>query len=436
MRNIIVVAYQLHYSKGSECAVAWDYITHMNKNNHLTVIYGSSAGHHSIGDTKAMEDYTRANDVENVTFIPVKPSFPLKKMDYSLIGTLKFYKAYRNWHKDVKDVVSKLIKESHYDIIHFLGPIGYHEPGFLFDMPVPYIWGPIGGLGQMPNRLVLQTQKRWGGVKCQVFIKQLFNYLRMHFNTRVKKALSNADVVIGCTTEIKGVIQKLVYNNHHSKIEYLPENCISHLHDINYAKFNSEVINMIFVGRLDIMKAPMIVLEALSRLGTLANGFHVVFLGAGPMQEKYKEFIHINDLENIVTLKGQVERSEVFSLMSNAQMMLLTSLMDANTTVVWEAMSHAVPVLSLDHCGMHDTIKEESGIKIPLGTYDEVVNSITEVFRKLVERPELLKEMAENLLKDREAYTWERRSVKFDNLYALAEKQFEERGNYGYKTEN
>lgn len=40
--NILVLAYLLSPSKGSEYSVAWNYVTHMSKKNNLTVLYGAS----------------------------------------------------------------------------------------------------------------------------------------------------------------------------------------------------------------------------------------------------------------------------------------------------------------------------------------------------------------------------------------------------------
>ena len=40
MKNILVLAYQLSPTKGSEYSVAWNYVTRMSKYNRLTVLYG------------------------------------------------------------------------------------------------------------------------------------------------------------------------------------------------------------------------------------------------------------------------------------------------------------------------------------------------------------------------------------------------------------
>ena len=55
MKNILVLAYQLSPTKGSEYSVAWNYVTRMSKYNHLTVLYGVSGIH--LGDCDEMEGF-------------------------------------------------------------------------------------------------------------------------------------------------------------------------------------------------------------------------------------------------------------------------------------------------------------------------------------------------------------------------------------------
>lgn len=423
MRNIIVIAYQLHYSSGSEYAVAWDYITHMSKTNRLTVLYGTCRGHHNIGNTDEMQAYYDSHPLENVTLIPVKPSFQSHNYGFSLLGVYRFYKEYKNWHKDVYNEVIKLVQINHYDLIHFLGPIGYYEPGYLYNLPIPYIWGPIGGgLGKMPP---FQLIFRQGINTPSIFfcIKSIFERISLYLNKRARLAMEKSDVLICATTEYKQTVERLIGINHHSNVQYLPENCINKLYDLNYKKFQSQNINLLYVGWLVSRKAPFLILESLARLDKKSH-IHLDMIGDGPLKKKAQEFVKENDLSEKVTFHGRIDRSEVFKLFTNAHLMVLPSLHDANTTVVWEAMSYCVPTLCLDHCGMHDVISDKSGLKINVANYNEVVEEITIRLNQILVNPDSLVKMAEQLMIDRSRYTWDKRSAIFENYYMLAESNF------------
>lgn len=131
-----------------------------------------------------------------------------------------------------------------------------------------------------------------------------------------------------------------------------------------------------------------------------------------------------NGISDIVNWHGKVIRSEVFNHLNNAHMMVLPSLHDANTTAVWESLSMAVPVLTLDHCGMHDVITPEFGIKIPIHSYNQVVCDIAKELTDLVKTPEKVKEMAESVVNNRGKYTWETRKEFFENMYDTAIEQY------------
>ena len=428
MRNIIVIDYKLHYSRGSECSVAWNYIKNMSQNNKLIVLYGSSGEHHQIGNTVEMEEWCKKNVFDNVEIIPVKPTFKVEDWNYSLKGISQFYKAYKLWHLDVLRVVNRLITSRKVDIIHFLGPIGYHEPGFLYDLPVPYIWGPVGGIIKVPQKLLLTVDKKTGsrdGLK--ISAKALISKWRLSTNKEVKKAMRETDVLVCATRGNQKAIEKAIGNKHHSKLFYMAENCLDRMYDLNYLKFESEKINLIFIGRMDVGKALIILLEALNKLGQANKIFHLDVLGDGELKAQMMDYVIKNGLNEVVEFHGNVARNKVFEMLQNAHLMVITSLIEGNPTTIWESMSHAVPTLTLDHCGMHDTIKDGSGIKIPLGSYDEVVNRIIFELQKLAETPSILKDMALQLVKDREEFTWEKRKEIFENLYYTAEQQFRNR---------
>ena len=135
-------------------------------------------------------------------------------------------------------------------------------------------------------------------------------------------------------------------------------------------------------------------------------------------------------------MHGKVDRQEVFQSISSAHMMVLPTLKDANTTVVFEAMAHAVPTMCFDHCGMHDTIKKGSGIKIPIASYSQSVNNMALQLRRVANDRSILKKMAEQLLEDRKVYTWEHRMNTFEEYYKLAVTQFAKREINGRKKEN
>lgn len=423
MKKILVLAYQLHYSKGAEYAVAWNYICHMSENNQLTVLFGESQDFQLIGHTEEMDAYIKDHPMKNVEFIPVKPSFELGTYGYSNYGNYLFYKDYRRWHYDAYKVACELIKKEKFDLVHFLGPIGYREPGYLMQLPLPYIWGPIGGFGGIPIRLIKATSSLSGAVK--MVMKKLLNKIQEQTDKRVHKALKDSDVVICATTEWYEICYKLVGKKHHSRLFYQPENCIDKVYPLNESKFSTGKIHLIIISSIDSRKALILVLEAIKRLSDKERESIVLdILGKGPLENKLKQWTQNNGISDCVNWHGKVERSKVFNMLNDAHLMMLPSLHDANTTAVWESLSMGVPVLSLDHCGMHDVISPELGVKIPIHSYNQVVEDIRKVLIDFINNPMRLKELAESVVNNRQKYTWDTRKLFFENMYDIAIEQY------------
>ena len=424
MRHIVVVAYQLHYSFGSEYSVAMNYVKNMSESNKLTVIYGTSAGFHDIGNTKDMENWLSRNSIFNVDFVALKPSHQSHNYDFSLWGQFKFYKEYKLWHEDVRDYVVQLLKRVRIDIIHYLGPIGYREPGYLYDLPVPYIRGPIGGLGGANMRLLKAT----GSVKLAIHFlsKRILNELQTRFSWRNIKAMKDSDVLICATTEQQEIVNKMIGHKHHSKILFRQENCLERIYKLNADKFNDDKLRLIFIGSIDGRKGLPIILEALKELPLNAN-LQLDVVGDGHARKDLEKMAKRNGLDHFISWHGNVPRDQVFEMLGKAHLMLLPSLMEGNPTTVWEAMSQGVPSLTLQNCGMRDTVTNEVGYSIAIKSYSQVICDITKVLKQILDKPQILQEKAYKVMEDRKRYLWGERKEFFEEVYALAEAQYAKR---------
>lgn len=413
MKNILVVAFQLHHSAGSECSVAMDFARNMSRYHHITMLYGAGRQFHKIGDTAEMEEWTKSHNIMNADFIPVYPSFKSREYGYSMLDNFFFYREYRRWHRDLRRKIEELCAFERYDLIHYLGPIGYHEPGFLRGLGVPVIWGPIGGFESVSIGLLnpfISFQYYF-----KTIVKNIVNVFQYRFDRRVRAALSESDAVIFAISKYIDIVSPFVSADSRRHFYYLPENCIANAFPLNESKFSGNLINMIFIGRLDYHKGFYFIIEALKKIKDRSRiRLHV--LGAGPLEEKFK--LLSNEVSDSIIWHGSVPRGEVIFFLNNSHIMVLPSILDANTTVVWEAMSVGVPILAFDHCGFHDTIIDrKTGFLVHPTTYSKAVKDIADIINEIIDNPQILKEYAMNVLSHRNIYTWENRAAFLNHLY-------------------
>lgn len=411
MKHILVLAYAISPYKGSEFSVAWNYVKNMSKDNKLTVLYGTSDEH--MGEVQSMERFLRDNQLDNVTFVPVKPDGLAECLNWANKHNLfvyTFYYAYQRWqylaYLEARNIVKQKI-----DLIHFVGMIGYREPGYLWKLGLPYVWGPICGANNAPQ--VLMKNMPWMGRLKQTF-RTMANKYQLRHSRRLKKALAATDVLLTATSENQRIFKQV----HGKDSICLPENCISGEIKLNTSKFNHpDKYHLIFVGRIDSGKSLQILLGAVAILKHL-DRVMLDIVGDGPLKPSLQQFAHKNGLDSVVTWHGQLPRAEAVELFDSAHLHCITSVSEGNPTTIWEAMSYGVPTLSFDHCGMHDTIDDSSGIRVRImDTYDKCVSGVANAIDELLEHPESFEKLAKGTIKRAEKYTWEERRIFWNQLY-------------------
>lgn len=403
MKHILVLAYQLSPTKGSEYSVAWNYVTRMSKYNRLTVLYGVSGEH--LGDCHEMEEFVKTNELPNVAFVCVKPNRLTNALNWcNRHGFLNytFYFAYQAWQRQVYKEARKLVRCQKFDLIHFVGPIGYREPGYLWKLNLPYMWGPIGGANRASTILLTKSSTL---AKFKFSFRNFANELQLKYLSRLKKALAKTDLLLTATSEN----QKKFKSRFNKDSIYLPENSISTEIKLNVSKFdNCTSYHIICIGSLVAGKTINILLEALALIKHKEKVI-VDIVGDGPERRSLEKLARKYKVHSYIHWHGQLPRNKAVQLFNNAHLHVITSAKEGNPTTIWEAMSYGVPTMSFDHCGMHDTICERCGIRIPIRSYNQCVTDLATEIDRLLEYPEKFKQLAEGTIICAKKFTWETR---------------------------
>ena len=417
----MVLAYAISPTRGSEYSVAWNYVAHMSKYCHLTVLYGTSGEH--MGDCEEMEKFVANGGLKNVDFVFVKPDRKTNLLNWcnkhGFLG-YTFYWAYHLWHKLAYKKASSLTKTRKFDLVHFVGPISYREPGFLWKLNLPYMWGPIGGGNQ--TNAILQKHTSMG-VRIKFSFRNIANWVQIRFKFSLREALKNTDLLLTATTENQRLFERLLS----VKSIYLPENAIATEIMLDKKKFdNPERYHILIVGSLIPRKAVHIALEAMAKMNSL-DRVHLDVVGDGPLSSTLQQYAMENGLSAHITWHGQVSRNKVLELFKMAHVHLVTSLSEGNPTTIWEAMSCGVPTISFDHCGMHDIICRQCGVKIPIHDYEQCVGDLAMELERLIGDSQRLEALAEGVVRCAQNYTWNLREKVLLEYHDMVIDNFEKR---------
>ena len=197
---------------------------------------------------------------------------------------------------------------------------------------------------------------------------------------------------------------------------YLPENGIVNMGNnipIRYEKDNT--LRIIWVGAICYRKGLVLLLDALKQVKS--KNWQLDICGNGELLDKLKNKAKYYDIDTRINWHGSLSREEVFKLFQKAHLHVISSLGEATTTVLFEAMSYGVPTMTLDHCGMAGVVCEKCGIKIPIHSYKQVISDMAKHIDDLIENPGKIQLLSQGVLECSKKYMWENRVKVFNEVY-------------------
>jgi len=414
-KKILVLSYSISPLRGSEYSVGWNYVVEMSKNNDLVVLYGAAGSH--MGEFKEIQESSNCIKMENVEFVPITPSTIanlLNILNKHGLFIYSFYFAYRLWHKSAYKIALELIKKQHIDLIHYLCPIGFREPGFLYSINKPYIWGPIGGFNNISLDLI---SKKKIILRTKIALRNFVNSIQFRFSSRFKESIKRCDALLVSTSANRS----LMLGAHKVETTYIPENgpTIEMLKKQRIIYLDQkDALNIVWVGRIENLKGLDMLLLALGNL--TIKKWHLSIVGSGSQMKDMQLLAKKLNIDSHINWLGYVSRETVGEIFQASHLHIVTSLHEGNPTVIWEAMSFGIPTISLDHCGMHDVICEKCGIKIPLSGTRNVINMLTEKIGELLKNPHLITVLSTGVYDCSRKYSWDKRVIFWENIYSKA----------------
>jgi len=402
--RILICAYACSPYRGSEHAVGWGFINTLARSDcyELWVI--------------AEEKFKKEVD----QYIKEHPNFPDSVKFFSLrrkrnkvlkkIWPPSYYWYYNRWHREAFSLAKELHKKVQFDIVHQLTMVGFREPGYLWKLDAPFVWGPIGGFVQMPLRF-LSILGPYGTI--YYLGRNIMNYIHMRFLRRPKLAAEKAGSgLISATKETADWVKK--YWRKESHVIYEVGISDVFVNEVNRRK--DKELRLIWSGKYLPRKALPILLYALSMLPKNTN-YKLDIIGSGPEEKRWKKIAFNLGIYDRCIWHGWVSRKEALEIMRKGHVFILTSLQDLTTTVVLEALASGLPVICLDHCGFSEVITEECGIKIPVTNIEDVAKNITRAIKKLEDDENLRFKMSEASIRRAKEFKWDKKVEKLKRIY-------------------
>ena len=400
MKKILVSAYGCEPNRGSEAGVGWNWVLQMAQNNELYVITRRN-------DKNKIEANIPESISSNLHFVYYDTCELLKKVKNKEKG---LYLYYWFWQIGIIPLIQKLCRENDFDYCMHLSFGSLWMPTFLPFFKIPFIWGPLGGGDGVPKAFLktLPLKQR---------IIQTFRYVLINtsfINPLVVFPSKKAKLIL-CRTEnnIMAIPKK-----YREKTKVILETAMEtevFLHKKNYISPVNENNNFIVTGRMVPFKNIKMAIEAFYRVTKILPNSKFTIIGKGPEQEKIEKYIKDKGIEDKVEILKQMERTQVFKKLEEADIYVFPSLREGGSWSLMEAMAVGLPVVCFEWTGMDIITDKKTAIRISPTNYENNVEDFKNAMLELAlnyEKRYTMGIMARQRIKDE--FLWDKKGEFFE----------------------
>lgn len=406
MLKVLINAYAVAPNWGSEQGMGWNWILQIAR---YCKVYVITEGEWRDDIEKALELLPQKVNIQ-FYYNPVSPR--VRRMCWNQ-GDYRFYIYYARWQKQAVKIAHEIMREHKIDVIHQLNMVGFREPGQLWRIKdVPYVWGPFSGCMPIKMNYVRDCGLL---VRMRYLLKNCLNWYQFRYLRKVRNAFKRADGLITTDKQIRRLVKDL-YGKDALLISEtgLQGGCVP---VDTLCRTEGEYLNLLWVGRFIKTKKLDIALRTIAELGTKKVRLYVVGFGAPAEEALYKRMAHDLGIEDKVIWLGRQENTKVKDLMKKMDVLFFTSVLEATSTVVPEAIQNRLPVVCHDCCGFGPLIDDKIGFKIALTNPQQSIADFSKVIGDLCEHRELLSVMKFNFDKIAQGLTYEWKGERVVDLY-------------------
>lgn len=381
--KLLLLAYACSPSHGSDEAVGWNWALQAARFADTWVICEKTAYQDLV------EGFFREQGrPEGLNFVFVE-----KPQWLRALGRIPgfYYLTYNWWHRRAFRAAQRLHETHRFDAAHQLNYCGYREPGYLWKLGVPFLWGPIGGTQNVPWRFLPTLSLRSAAAEA---LRGVLNHLQLRLSRRVRHAASRAAVLMTANSTTQNDFRRV----HNAESMLLCEVQLSEMTGrVRRANQRGDTLRLLWSGLFHEFKGLGLLLSALALLPPETR-WHLDVVGDGRSRRRWMRRAARLGLIDRITWHGWRPRSEALDHCRRADVFVFTSLRDTNGTVVLEALAAGAPVICLDHQGAGDIVTDRCGIKIPVTRPKETIAQLAKAIVALAGDAERLESLSRSAL--------------------------------------
>jgi glycosyltransferase involved in cell wall biosynthesis len=398
--RVLLSSYTCWPGGGSEGGAGWNRALETARRCETHVLCGE-------GEPEIRRWFSEHGEVPWLRFHFLPPT-QLEQRLVAIPGLL--YAAYHSWQRRAFRLARALHAELGFDLAHQVTLSTYREPGYLWRLGIPFVWGPIGGSENYPWRF-LASAGLSGAAKESV--RGVANAVQLRANWRVRAAARRAAALATTNSHGERTFRRTLGV---APVRMLDVGAEEVPGSTERRAGRRGPLRLLWSGTFCHNRPFHVLVEALRGLSAdVSCELHVA--GSGPLEARWRRLARRAGLECTFM---SLPREEALAQYDWADALVFLSLRDACGSVVLEALAHGLPVICLDHQGAGDLVTERCGVKVPVTTPREVIATLRREISLLHRDRARLDRLGDGAVERAREHLWARKVEQTAELYRRA----------------
>jgi glycosyltransferase involved in cell wall biosynthesis len=401
--KVLLSAYACEPDHGSEDGVGWNFARQAARFHEVWVV---TLGDHRPAIERTLSEHPLPS--AHFVYLDLPRWRKIRRM-----GWLGDHISYYAWQIAAYFVARKLHRELRFDLAHHVTLVCYWRPSFLALLPVPFVWGPVGGAESAPRAFFSSFSLRG---KVNEIVRDVGRKIG-EFDPIVRRTARKPKLGLATTEETAKRMRMLGCRSVSIYSEAgLPQEEICRLSSIPFCQGGP--FRLLSLGRLVHWKGFELGLRAFARVHSRLPEAEYWIIGEGPERKRLEGLARRLGVGQKVTFWGYLPRSQVLEKLAECHALAHPSLHDSGGWVCLEAMAAGRPVICLDLGGPALQVTDETGIKVPAISPDQAVSGLEQALFRLATDPALrarLGSAARQRVKDH--FAWDEKGEFLATVY-------------------
>ena len=402
--KVLLSAYACEPDKGSEPAVGWNWVRQVSRFHEVWVITRAN-------NREPIEKALAKNPLPNAHFIyfdlPHWARFWKRGQRgahlYYYLWQLGAYFAVRKWHQRVG-----------FDLTHHVTFGQYWTPSFVALLPIPFVWGPVGGGESAPASFRSGFSLR--GRVFEVLRDLARNLARL--DPLLRFIARRSRFALATTEQTAKRLKQLGAQN----VLVVPQFAMTSDECELFAHFpvrQGAPFRVISIGRLIHWKGHHLALRAFASFHQRVPDSEYWVVNSGSEMGRLQALAKRLGVGKSVVFWGKLPTLEdVYSRLAECDVLIHAALHEAFGNVCLEAMAAGRPVICLDLGGPALQVTEETGIKVPAICPEQAVRDLAAAMVKLATDPALGSRMGDAARERvKQYFAWDKKGELALELY-------------------